>query len=101
MSVYVVAFMKPAEGKIEEVGAGLKELAAAVKENEPGCIQYDVIFAKEHGSYTVFEVYKDMEAVAAHKEAAHVKEAFAQAAESLADPPMIAVVDKIAGFHRH
>jgi len=99
--VYVVARIKPAEGKVEEVEAGLAELAGLVEKNEPGAISYQFFYNEAESEFAVFEIYKDAEAAAAHKNSAHVAQAIKEGLEGkIAAPPNIQVVKRKGGFRR-
>ncbi|KAE9989499.1 hypothetical protein EG327_002622 [Venturia inaequalis] len=99
--VYVVAQIKPAEGKAEEVLEGLALLAKAVEENEPGCLSYQFFFSKEDYEIEVFEIYKDAAAVQAHKESPHIAEAMKEGMKGkLAAPLKIQRVERKGGFRR-
>lgn len=70
--VYVVAQIKPAEGKAEEVPLGLficviatniekllegmAVLAGEVEKNEPGCLSYQFFFSEKEYEIQVFEM---------------------------------------------
>jgi len=100
-SVFVLATLTPKEGKLEEVATGMKELAAEVEKNEPGCLLYQVFTNSADGTIIVIEKYKDLAAVQAHKDAPYYADALKQGGDTLAAPPKINVLSHAAGFARH
>ncbi|KAF2428739.1 hypothetical protein EJ08DRAFT_318294 [Tothia fuscella] len=99
--IYIVARLKPAEGKTDELVQGLSELASEVEKNESGCVSYQFFVNEADGEIAIFEIYKDQEAVDAHKNSSHFKEAMKVGMEGkLAAPPNIQVIHKKGGFRR-
>ena len=61
-----------AEGFKEQFVAGIKENASHAQNDEPGCLQFNVIQdANDNNRIWVYEVYKDEEAFAAHQQSPH------------------------------
>jgi len=80
--IAIVATMKAKSGKENELIAIMKGLVKAVRENEPGALDYT--FHRSHkdaSSFLVYEKYKDGEAMQAHMAAPH----FQQAAQKMGD----------------
>jgi quinol monooxygenase YgiN len=69
----VVARLRAAQGKADALAALLAEQAAAVRENEPGCLVY-----RPHRStrdpdlFLFYEMYADEAALEAHRTAPHL-----------------------------
>ena len=58
------------EGRLEEVKAGMKELAAFVAENEPDAISYNVFFSADERIVTVVQAHRDAASMERHMEIA-------------------------------
>ena len=66
-------YVKP--GKDDEVEAALKKMAACVREQEPGCLLYHVNRSRENvGLSLLYEHYRDMAALEAHRATPHFRE---------------------------
>ena len=71
----VVAEFNIVEGKEAEAEAAIKKVVAGVDANEPGCLSYTWHRGlKEPNHVLVFEIYKDDDAVAAHRGTPHGNE---------------------------
>jgi len=89
-------------GKEAEAQEAIKKQAASVESAEPGALAY--IFhrnRKNPTEITVFEIYKDDEASAAHRDAEHMG-TFRSYFGSLFDPDTVKIdrLERIAGFSR-
>ena len=74
--IVIAAKLRAKAGKENELIAAMKELAAAVKRNEPGALDYTFHRAKNDASlFLVYEKYKDGEAMKAHMGSAHFQAA--------------------------
>lgn len=98
----VIATFRIVEGKEAEANEAMQKHAAAVEANEPGVLTY--IFtraAKDPAQVTVFEVYADDEASAAHRAADHQK-AFGSLFGTIFDLTTVKILrqDRVAGFSR-
>ena len=62
----VTATLKIHEGKLEDFKKLAAQCVVAVKENEPGTLQYDWFFNPEETECVVREIYTDSNAVFAH-----------------------------------
>ena len=98
----VIAGFRIIEGKEAEAEEAMQKQAAAVEANEPGVLAY--IFnrnSKDPALVTVFEVYKDDDAVAAHRATEHMA-AFGKLFGSVFDPASVKIErqERIAGFSR-
>src|SRR5438105_4167642 len=66
-------YVKP--GKGDEVEAALKKMAPHVKEQEPGCLLYQANRSRESPDlFLLYEQYRDMAALEAHRATPHFKE---------------------------
>ncbi|KAF2810048.1 antibiotic biosynthesis monooxygenase-like protein [Mytilinidion resinicola] len=101
-TVSVIAFITPAPGKKEQAQAGLEDLAAKVKENEPGALQYEFYWDEKNGQFVFIEKYKNLDAVAAHRGQVYYSELKTRAeAEGLLAAPIDArVIVHAGGFTR-
>ena len=71
--VTILAQFRINEGKEAEAEAAIKEMVSAVDKNEPGALLYAMSRSKEDPlEITVFEMYKDGEAHAAHSDSEHM-----------------------------
>ncbi len=71
--VTILAKFRINEGKEAEAEAAIKEMVSAVEKNEPGALLYIMNRSKEDPlEVTVFEMYKDEEAHAAHSGSEHM-----------------------------
>ncbi|MBX5493324.1 MAG: antibiotic biosynthesis monooxygenase [Chloroflexi bacterium] len=62
-------------GRMAEVEAALREMAAAVKRHEPGCSLYHVLRAREDPNVLLLiEHYADEAALAAHRATPHFQQ---------------------------
>ena len=66
MTVGILATIKVKPGKEAEFETVFRELAGQVKQNEPGCLLYDLFRSKTPSTYVVMEQYANAEALAAH-----------------------------------
>jgi len=79
--ITVVAFLKPAEGKKDEVKQGLDALIAKVQEGEDGVLRYQYYWDEKGQQFIFVELYKDMEAIANHRAQPYMVEMKAKAEE--------------------
>lgn len=96
MSIGLLATIKTQPGKGAEFEAAFGDLQKAVRENEKGCLQYDLFRAPEPDTYYVYEQYADDEAVAAHRNAPHAKAPGAKVGPLLAGRPDVKVLTKVS-----
>ena len=72
----IVATLKAQSGKEDELVAVMTDLVKAVRENEPGALDYTFHRSqKDASTFMVYEKYKDGEAMQAHMAAPHFQEA--------------------------
>ena len=71
----ILANMKVKEGKADEFEALVRDLAASVKQDEPGNKMY-TLNKTDNGEYVFIEQYDDAAAFKAHSSSAHFKAAF-------------------------
>ena len=98
----IIASFRIKEGKEEEAEEAMKKHAATVESNEPGVLTYIFLrAAKDPGQVTVFEVYADDDAVAAHRGADHQK-AFGALFGTIFDPATVQIhrQERVSGFSR-
>ena len=98
----IIASFRIIEGKETDAEEAMQKHAASVEANEPGVLTYVFLrAAKDPGLVTVFEVYADDEAVAAHRAADHQK-AFGSLFGSVFDPATVQIQrqDRVSGFSR-
>ena len=66
-------YVKP--GKGDEVEVALKKMAACVREQEPGCLLYYANRSRENADlFLLYEQYRDMAALEAHRATPHFRE---------------------------
>jgi quinol monooxygenase YgiN len=79
----------------------LKQLCAAVEENEPGVLAYICSrSAKNPDEIVFFEVYKDDEAMKAHGKTAHIGKLRTAFVTLFRGPLEVTRLDRIGGFSR-
>jgi quinol monooxygenase YgiN len=92
-AIAVLRTKEGAQAGFEEVFA---KLQAAVRADEPGNLVYQLTRSRtEPGVYKVLEVYKDEDAVAAHRASAHFKELGAALGPFMAGRPEIESLDAL------
>lgn len=70
----LIADWKAQAGQGEEVAGGLRRMAEAVREAEPGCVRYDVIrLDVDPDRFIIYEQYRDQEALDAHAVTPHFR----------------------------
>ncbi|MCZ6616645.1 MAG: putative quinol monooxygenase [Gammaproteobacteria bacterium] len=84
----VIAKLNVAEGKDEAFEEVMLNLAAQVREKEPGNQLY-TLCKDEEGNYIVLELYDDADALAAHGSSEHFKAAGGGFKGLMAGPPEI------------
>jgi len=88
MTIAVIAKLNVAEGKEAEFEQTMVELAAQVRANEPGNQLY-TLCRDDQGRYLVMELYDSADALAAHGQSEHFKEAGKKFAGLMAGRPEI------------
>ena len=94
MTVGIIATIKVKPGKEAEFETVFRELAAQVKQNEPGCLLYDLFRSKAPSTYVVMEQYANAEALAAHGKTAHFVAAGPKLGAVLDGRPTIDMLEK-------
>lgn len=94
MTVGIIATLKIKPGKEAEFEAVFKDLAAQVKQNEPGCLLYDLFKSKDASTYVVMEQYASGEALAAHGKTSHYMAAGPKLGAVLDGRPQIDILQK-------
>ena len=97
MTIGLIATIKVQSGKGAEFEAAFAELQAAVKANEPGCLQYDLFRSQtEADTYVVYEQYADEAALEAHRSAPHARTLGAAVGATLAGRPQVLAYEKVS-----
>ena len=92
----IVATIKTQPGKGEEFEAVFKRLAAAVRQNEPGNQVYQLARSRnEADTYKVLEIYRDEEAIAAHRAADHFRDIGREMGAFMAGRPDVEILDGV------
>ncbi len=100
--ITIIARIKIKPGNEAEAEKAAAEMAAAVEANEPGAVAYLVHRSqRDPTDITVFEVYSDDEAFAAHGQTAHMAALQGKLAQ-VADLSAIKIerLERVAGFVR-
>lgn len=96
MTVGIVAKIKVLPGKNAEFESVFAELAKAVRRDEPGNNFYALHKSKTDPQlYVVLEQYKDMAAIAAHRDAPHFKEIGKKMGTCMAGAPEVELFDGV------
>lgn len=88
MTIAVIAKLNVAEGKEAEFEEAMLALAKDVRSKEPGNQLY-TLCKDDQGKYLVMELYESPEALAAHGQSEHFKEAGKKFAGLMAGKPEI------------
>jgi quinol monooxygenase YgiN len=92
----IVATIRVQDGKGPDFEAVFAELAAKVRANEPGNLLYQLTRSRtEANTYKVLEMYKDDEAVTAHRGMAYFRELGAKMGPSMAGRPEVEILDAV------
>jgi quinol monooxygenase YgiN len=92
----IVATIKVQDGKGAEFEAVFKELAAKVRANEPGNLLYQLTRSRaDANTYKVLEIYKDEDALAAHRGTDHMRELGGKLGPSMAGRPEVEILDAV------
>jgi quinol monooxygenase YgiN len=92
----VIATLRVQDGKSDEFERVFAELAAKVRENEPGNVAYQLCRSRsEAQTYKVLELYRDEDALKAHGASEHFKAAGPALGAVLAARPEIEYLDAI------
>jgi quinol monooxygenase YgiN len=92
----IVATIKVQDGKGADFEAVFKELAAKVRADEPGNLLYQLTRSRsDANTYKVLEIYKDEDALAAHRGTDHMRELGAKLGPSMAGRPEVEILDAV------
>lgn len=92
----VVATLRAKAGREGEFEAAFAEMAAAVREHEPGNLLYQLTRSRtETGLYKVLEIYADEAAVEAHRASDHYRAGGRKLRDLVDGPPEIEVLDAV------
>lgn len=91
----VIATLEVKEGMESEFEAVMKELAAKVTANEPGCSLYALYRAKAPRTYVMLERYADKDALAAHSQSDHFRGAMGRLMGCLGGAPKIETLQAV------
>jgi quinol monooxygenase YgiN len=96
MAIGVIAILKVRDDKNDEFERLFADLVAQVRANEPDNIMYQLSKSRtEANTYKVLELYKDQDALAAHRSAPHYKAAEAGLGGVLAGRPDVEYLDTV------
>ncbi len=92
----IVATLKIKDGETEAFEKGFTDMAAKVRANEPGNVAYLLTKSRtEPNTYKVLEIYRDQEALDAHRQSEHFKAGGAVFGGTLAGRPEIEILDGV------
>ncbi len=96
MAVGIIATIKVQDGKDKDFEAVFRDLAKAVRTNEPGNKLYQLCKSrKDANTYVVMEIYESDEALKAHGASEHYKTIGAGLGPTLAGRPDIHYLDVV------
>ncbi len=73
MTITVVATLRAAEGKADELAGVLTEQVGVIRKTEPGCLVYTLHRSvKDPRAFLFYEVYADQAAFDAHRASPHL-----------------------------
>jgi len=94
--IAVTALLKAKRGEEDELERILRELAQKVRGAEPGCLLYRVARSQhDRQLYAVIERYTDEEALAAHANSEHNRDATPALMECLEERPEISLFEEL------
>jgi quinol monooxygenase YgiN len=94
--IAAIAILRTKEGTAAEFEKAFADLAAAVHANEQGTLFYQLTRSRtEPGVYKVLELYRDVDAQQAHRDAAHFKELGAKLGPYMTGRAEVEVLDAI------
>jgi quinol monooxygenase YgiN len=94
--IAVTALLKAKRGEEDQLERVLRELAQKVRGTEPGCLLYQVARSQhDRQLYVVIERYSDEEAMAAHANSEHNREATPALMDCLEERPEIALFEEL------
>jgi quinol monooxygenase YgiN len=92
----IIATLRVKDGQDNDFERIFAEMADAVRRNEPGNIFYQLTRSRvEPNTYKALEVYRDEEALQAHRAADHFKFIGAQLGPTLAGRPEVEYLDVV------
>jgi quinol monooxygenase YgiN len=92
----VVATLKVQEGKGPDFEAVFLELSGKVRANEAGAVIYQLTKSRtDPGTYKVLELYKDQDALTAHRQSDYFKDLGRQMGAFLAGRPDVEYLDAV------
>ncbi|HEY2177711.1 MAG TPA: putative quinol monooxygenase [Caulobacteraceae bacterium] len=92
----IVATLRVQDGKGPDFEAVFLRLAAKVRADEPGNLLYQLTRSRtEPNTYKVLELYKDEDAIAAHRGANHFREIGAEMGPFMAGRPDVEILDGV------
>ena len=91
----IVARLKVQQDKEDEFVEVMSELARQVREEEDGCLLYQLSKAKEPHLFVMMERYASKEALAEHSKTAHFAKAVARFGPLLDGEPQIEILKEI------
>lgn len=92
----VVATIKPADGRIEDVEAVLRELAPEIH-TEDGCEKYAIQRGKDR--IVIIEQWRDMAALGAHGQGPAVQQMGQRLDGLVSGPPDIQILEAVVAGH--
>jgi quinol monooxygenase YgiN len=94
MPVKIVAFVTPKPGREADLEAAVRDAVAGAR-TEPGNLRYDAWHDAKGNRIVIDELYVDHDAIEAHRNAPHFLAFRTAAADLLAAPPEVTVVEEI------
>jgi quinol monooxygenase YgiN len=92
----VIATLRVQDGKAQEFESLFGQLAAQVRANESGNVAYQLCRSRtEAGTYKVLEIYRDQQALEAHRASEHFRAAGPGLGAVLAGRPEVEVLDAV------
>src|SRR6266516_1758779 len=76
--------------------ATIEDDAICSERDEPGCLRFNVLQEEaDQNSFCLYEIYRDKDAFAAHRETPHLKRFSAAVAEALDGPTQVTLTNTI------
>ena len=87
--------LKAKPGREDELEQVAYDMAAAVREHEPGALFFRLFRTQTKGEYVIIERWKDQAALDAHRQAGHTAPFRARFADVLESPAQVVALEEV------
>lgn len=96
MTVSIVAVIRARAGQEAQFEAVARRMVAAVRANEPGCLQYTLNRGEDASAFVFIERYRDEDAVKAHRASDHFRTIGREMGAHMDGPPDVRRMTELA-----